>query len=83
MAIMGWRHACVELLANRVGPVADLLVDDVLAEIGVKEHDVTANHFMKIVRAVYEKLPATLDRRGICQELQVAVLQAYGFSNKH
>jgi hypothetical protein len=79
---MGWRHACVKLLAEKVGPVADLIVEDVLVELGVKEHDVTASHFVKLVRSIYEKLPATLDRRALCQDLHVAVLQAYGFTKK-
>jgi hypothetical protein len=79
MALSGWRGITVKTLAEKVGPVANLVVDEALTELGVAEQDVTAAHFVQLVRLLYEKLPANIDRRALCQTLHTAVLKAYGF----
>jgi hypothetical protein len=79
MALPGWRQASESLLAEKIGPIAPIVVEDVLTELGVMERDMTASHFLQFVRVLYTKLPASMDRRAACQELQVAVLKAYGF----
>lgn len=81
MALAGWRQFTVQALAEKIGPVADLLVDDALNEMGVSEQDMTASHYQRFIRLLYEKLPAGVDRRELCRQAQVAVLQAYGFKS--
>lgn len=79
MALTGWREVCNQLLAEKIGPVAVVLVDDVLTELGVKEREVTASHFVRFVRLLYEKLPDSIDRRAFCHDFQAGVLSQYGF----
>lgn len=79
MAVLGWRETTERILAQKIGPIAPLLIDEVLAELGVTEQDVTASHFVKCVRSLYNKLPESLDRRTICRDLQAEVLRSYGF----
>lgn len=79
MAIPSWRQITVRVLAEKIGPVADLVVGDALAALGVAEGDMTAAHYIQFMRLLYEKLPASIDRRSMCQELQASVLKAYGF----
>lgn len=82
MSFNGWRYISEKLLAEKIGPVAELLVSDALAELGVAEQDFTASDFPKFVRSLYEKLPDSIDRRRLCHELQSAVLHASGFNRK-
>jgi hypothetical protein len=79
MALPGWRQATEKVLAEKIGPIAGIIVSDILTELGVTERDMTASHFMQFVRLLYKKLPTTADRRAICHELQTAVLKTYGF----
>ena len=81
MAIPSWRQITVRVLAEKIGPVADLVVGDALAALGVAEGDMTAAHYIQFIRLLYEKLPASIDRRSMCQMLQASVLKAYGFGN--
>jgi hypothetical protein len=82
MALPGWRQTTVKLLAEKIGPIADIIVSDVLAELGVTERDMTASHYLQFLRLLHAKLPTAIDRRALCQDLQVAVLKAYGFGKK-
>jgi hypothetical protein len=82
MSLNGWRYLSEKLLAEKIGPVAELLVSDALAELGVTEQELTASHFSKFVRSLYEKLPDSIDRRALCHELQAAVLHAPGLNRK-
>lgn len=79
MALTGWRAVCDQLLAAKIGPVADVLVDEVLFDLGVAEKELTASHFVKFVRLLYDKLPDSIDRRAFCHEFQTGVLRQYGF----
>jgi hypothetical protein len=79
MALPGWRQASEKLLAEKIGPIAGIIVSDILTELGITERDMTASHFLQFVRVLYAKLPTSIDRRAVCQELQVSVLKAYGF----
>jgi hypothetical protein len=79
MALSGWRQFTVQAVAEKIGPVAELLVDDAFNELGVSEQDMTAAHYLRFIRLLYEKLPASIDRRELCRQAQAAVLQAYGF----
>jgi hypothetical protein len=79
MALTGWREMCDPLLEEKIGPVAAVVVDDVLTELGVREQEVTASHFVRFVRLLYEKLPDSIDRRAFCHDFQAGVLRKYGF----
>lgn len=82
MALPGWRYVSEKVLADKVGVMSGLLMQECISELGVPEHDITASHFLQFVRLLYEKLPTTIDRRALCQELQATVLQTYGFNKK-
>lgn len=81
MALQKWREATVRVIAEKTGPVANLIVDDILSELNLGEQDMTASHYVQFIRLLYEKLPATLDRRELCRQSQIAVMQVYGFKN--
>jgi hypothetical protein len=81
MALPKWREVTVRVIAEKTGPVANLIVEDILSELELSEQDMTASHYIQFIRLLYEKLPATLDRRELCRLAQVAVMQVYGFKN--
>lgn len=74
-----WRTTTVRILSESLGPVAEQVVDQALAECRVTEADVTADNFLEIIRALYEKLPPSVDRRMLCRSVTSSILQAYGF----
>lgn len=74
-----WRETTVRILSEKIGPQASTIVDQALEECGVAEHQVTATHFVDLVRVLYEKLPPDVDRRALCRSVTASILQAYGF----
>ena len=79
MTVPLWRATTVRILSETLGPMAEQVVDQALAECHVTEADVTARHFVDLVRVMYEKLPPSVDRRELCRAVTANILQAYGF----
>jgi hypothetical protein len=74
-----WRETTVRILSEKIGPQASTVVDQALAACGVTESQVTAVHFVDLVRVLYDKLPPSVDRRALCRSVTASILQAYGF----
>lgn len=69
---LGDFHArTVDRLAERFGPIAELLVQDALERSGVKAGQLrSSRHFLRFLGALHDELPGNEDmRRDICERL--------------
>lgn len=80
MSIRGWRAVTVQALSEKIGPVADLLVEDVLAKQGVGEEGMNATTYLRFLELLYQELPHDVDRKALCIALRHQVLSLYGHS---
>jgi hypothetical protein len=81
MSWLGWREATVRLIGEKIGPVADLIVDDVLRKQELDGRDMMPAKFVRFLDLLYDELPPDIDRAALCHELKRRMLNSY--NGKH
>lgn len=81
MTWFGWQEMTVHLIAEKIGPVADLIVTDILRKQGLADNDMVPVKYVKFLELLYQELPPDIDRGALCRELQRKMLNSY--NGKH
>lgn len=76
--LANWREITIGQLARRIGPVAELIVDDTLHKTGLLECEMVPSKYLEFLNRLYDELPNEVDRMIVCDHLRQAVLQRYG-----
>jgi len=79
MTVKLWRDTTIRVLEDKIGNQARSIVDQALKDCGVPEDEITAVHFVDMVRKLYDMLPPEVDRRALCRSVTASILAAYGF----
>jgi len=79
MALPGWREMTIRVLAEKIGPAAEIIVDDVLEKQGIGERDMGAAKYLEFLKILCDELPPEVDREAVCRYLRVKLLKRYGF----
>lgn len=74
MQITQWREKSIRLLAEDLGPAAELLVDTAMKMAGLTSEPIRVHQYSKFLRALYVELPADLDkerlnRKALCNKV--------------
>lgn len=73
-----WKTAVVALLADKLGAFAELAVDDALNNMGLTDGLLPPQKFRGFVDALYDALPADIDRKSLCHDVRRLLLERYG-----
>lgn len=82
MSLPGWRENTIKLVAQVLGPVAEIIVDDTIKSGGFQEDNMVPSNFLKFLEALYKELPEDIDKRTLIYRLRDNVLKKYGFARK-
>lgn len=80
MALKNWRSIASKVLTQKVGPTAEILIDDILKEMNMLEGEMVASRFLVFLKRIYKVLPEDVDRNALVYELRNEVLKQYGFN---
>lgn len=65
-----WKQLTVARLAQELGVLAGIIVDDVLAELGMTDDsDLQPRQFMTFLAHLHRELPSTIDKESLIQQL--------------
>lgn len=65
-----WKQRTVARLAQDLGVLAALIVDDVVAELGMgDEGEIQPRQFMTFLSHLHRELPSTIDKESLIQQL--------------
>jgi hypothetical protein len=65
-----WKQRTVARLALELGVLAEIIVDDVVSELGmVVDCELQPRQFMTFLSHLHRELPATIDKESIIQQL--------------
>lgn len=80
----GWRTVVRDELAKDVSFLADVIVDEVLShDLKLEEHAVRTTHINEILKSLYYRLPADLDRRAIVLRVREALVTEFNLIVRH
>lgn len=75
------RRFVIACLADHVGPVADLIVDDALNQCGVQDQELhRSRKFLVFLKALKAELPADIDRQTVYDQLWHRALARFDFT---
>jgi superfamily I DNA and RNA helicase len=77
MTIVGWRQVVVNVLAEKVGVLSDIIVDEVLEEMHLTENDMRIGLFSEFMKKLYSRLPEDVDRRKLIHEVRDKLIAEY------
>jgi GTP-sensing pleiotropic transcriptional regulator CodY len=77
MDIIGWRNVVASALAERVGILSDIVIDETLEEMGVVEEEMQIHMLGSFMRHLYTKLPDDIDRRQLLSEIRDSLMKEY------
>jgi hypothetical protein len=77
MAIVGWRDVVVDVLAEKVGVLSDIIVDEALEEMGLIEDDMRVGLLGQFIKKLYYKLPEDVDRRKLISAVRDKLMKEY------
>lgn len=80
MALPGWRETTVSTLSNKIGPAAEIIVDDVLRQQGLNGNDMAAGKYVRFLQLLYRELPDEIDRYAMVSTMHNLILKKYGFA---
>ena len=63
------------LLLQRMGPVADLIIDDVLTRMNLHGKDMVASQYLKFLQLLSEELPDGIDKNVVIEALRAVVFR--------
>lgn len=77
MTIVGWRQVVVNVLAEKVGVLSDIIVEEVLEEMRIAEDDMRIRLFGDFMKKLYSRLPEDIDRRKLIYEVRDKLMAEY------
>jgi len=80
MALKNWRSIVTSVLIEKVGPTAELMIDETLRDMHTLEGEMVASRFLVFLKRIYKVLPEELDRNEIIYKMRNQVLSQYGFT---
>ena len=69
-----WKQFTVERLAREIGVLGEIIVDDVLFDLGFEDGELPPRQLMTFLARLQRELPETVDREAIIQELVAGLL---------
>lgn len=64
-----WRSAVHEVLAEEVGILADMIIDETLEELGINDTQLTRRLAGKFLKLLLTKIPEDVDRPTVGQKI--------------
>lgn len=64
-----WKEKAVTCLAREIGVLAEIIVDDVIFDLGLEEVEMAPRQLMFFLARLQRELPETVDREAIIQQL--------------
>ena len=80
MALKNWRSIVSGVLSEKVGPTADLMIDETLRDMHTLEGEMVASRFLIFLKRIYKVLPEDIDRQELIVKMRNQVLEQYGFT---
>ena len=80
MALKNWRSIVTDVLHEKVGPTADLMIDETLRDMHTLEGEMVASRFLVFLKRIYKVLPEEVNRTELVYQMRNRVLEQYGFS---
>lgn len=80
MALKNWRSIVANVLMEKVGPTADLMIDETLRDMHTLEGEMVASRFLVFLKRIYKVLPEDIDRNEVVYQMRNKVLSQYGFT---
>jgi hypothetical protein len=77
MDIIGWRNVVAGVLAERVGVLSDVVIDETLDEMGVSEDQMQIHQLGIFMKHLYTKLPDDIDRRQMLYEVRDGLMKEF------
>ncbi len=77
MDIIGWRNVVAGALAERVGILSDIVIDETLEEMGVSEEEMQIRMLGVFMKHLYTKLPEEINRRQLLFEVRNSLMKEY------
>jgi hypothetical protein len=77
MTIVGWRQVVVNVLAEKVGVLSDIIVEEVLEEMRLTENDMRIGLLGEFMKKLYSRLPEDIDRRKLIYEVRDKLMTEY------
>jgi len=74
MKIQDWRGFVVEELRDHIGPLAPVLVDQVIREADINPHTPTAEEIAFFLKRLRPELPSCIDRSGFVLGINKSLL---------
>lgn len=78
MSLPGWRENTIKLVAQVLGPVAELIVDDTINKNGFVDVEMVPTTYLRFLEALYQELPADVDRKSLVLNIRDTMLRNYG-----
>jgi hypothetical protein len=78
-----WRQTTVEILANRIGPSAGVIVDDIIKSLDLDETTISNTQYADILMRLTSVLPRTVKPIELCEECRNAFLVQAGSENSN
>ena len=69
-----WKQYTVERLSREIGVLGEIIVDDVLFDLGFEDGELAPRQLMSFLARLQRELPETVDRDGIIKELVAGLL---------
>ncbi len=77
MDIIGWRGVVAGVLAERVGILSEVIIDETLEEMSVAEDEMQIHMLGSFMKHLYTKLPNDIDRRKLLHEIRDSLMTEY------
>jgi len=77
MDIVGWRNVVAGVLAEKVGVLSDIVIDETLEDMGMSEDDMHVGLLIVFIKRLYTKLPDDVDRRKLLYEVRDTLMKEY------
>lgn len=81
MVNRNWSEIVRNTLLDEVGPLADILLADVMEAAGIDEGEETPGKLVRFLKQLYADMPADFDRADICSRLSREILNVDIFEN--
>ena len=74
MALKNWRSIVTGVLIEKVGPTADLMIDETLRDMHTLEGEMVASRFLVFLKRIYKVLPEDVDRNQLIYRMRTKCL---------
>ena len=62
-----WRNTTVDILSQRIGPAAGVIIDDVLESLNLQQEQVTSEQYARILDRLSMILPRSVKPDELCK----------------